>query len=157
MRAFVVVSQHCHVMVSSRLHAECHHGHAGCTLEADCAVKQAHSATLCGFNAHPPEYPRTQGSIMSGPDALQCSTPCVVPLTTNQVIHPVNMLSEKRDDLPELYPAQHNLGPRPWTPKCALEYSEIAVALPRVKVPARRTAGKAVPEIFIIAPDTRLI
>ena len=41
--------------------------------------------------------------------------------------------------------------------KCALEYPGMAVAFPRVEVSARRTAGKAVPEIFIIAPNTRLI
>ena len=94
---------------------------------------------------------------MSGPDALQCSTPCVAPLTTNQVIYPVNMLSEKCEKLPELCTAQHNLVARTWMHECALEYSEIAVATPHVSVSAERAAGKPVPEIFIIAPDTRLI
>ena len=94
---------------------------------------------------------------MSGPDALQCSTPCVALLTTNQVIHPVNMLSEKREKLPELYTAQHDLGVGIRTLQCALEYSEIAVAFPLVKAWREGTAGEAVPDLFIIAPNTRLI
>lgn len=94
---------------------------------------------------------------MSRPDALQCSTPCVALLTTNQVIHPVNMLSEKREKLPELYTAQHDLGAGIRTLQCALEYSEIAVAFPLVKASREGTAGKAVPDLFIIAPNTRLI
>ena len=95
---------------------------------------------------------------MSGPGALQCSTPCVALLTTNQVIHPVNMLSEKREKLPELYTAQHDLGAGIRTLKCALEYcSGVAVAFPLVKASRERTAGKAIPDLFIIAPNTRLI
>ena len=52
MRAFVVVSQHGHVMFSYGLHPECHHGDAGCTLRGECPVKQAQSGTLCGFNTN---------------------------------------------------------------------------------------------------------
>ena len=48
------------------------------------------------------DYGRTHVGIMSGPGSIQSSTPCVAPLTAHQVIHPVNMVSEKREELSEV-------------------------------------------------------